>query len=460
MRFRFRYLDPNGSEVQVENIEGLRERLDSGDVTPDTLLHDALTGEWAPLRAHAVGRLLHDLGAGAPDAPVKEPSPPDDRPKEEKGAAPPAAGSLDLPGLDDLSLTLSPEHVSPSAEDTVRELLKERERERDGGGGPAGVATPEPWHGGVVVEHVVEPSASDAPAAFPASPTGASAPRDAARRESRSPARVPVMPPPRRHRRGGGRLMVAAGSAGLLALLVYAVAWSDDGPATPAEVAVKAPSVLSASSPASEPVRAASLLGSSEKVALGDMVEALDSVRRARDLQNVPTNWLDGIYLANASHYPEVRAYWERYQRFVDDVQQTDTALFRQSFVRRLEAEGVRGPMVSMRLARAIQAFDASQPRRDTIYAAMEELAGTSLELHDLLVEREADIHYAPVLPDRVSRDPVVEAVVDDPALHDHMWTLLDRIFKDLSVLNGGAPGTRDALTTRALEGIRPAGGS
>ena len=58
MTFRFRYLGPDGGEVEVDSPEGLRALMESGKVGELTLLYDVLTGEWAPARAHAVVRLL------------------------------------------------------------------------------------------------------------------------------------------------------------------------------------------------------------------------------------------------------------------------------------------------------------------------------------------------------------------------------------------------------------------
>ena len=53
MSYRFRYLDVRGAEVEVNTLEELHRHIRLGLVSPMTLLHDALTGEWAP----AQGRL-------------------------------------------------------------------------------------------------------------------------------------------------------------------------------------------------------------------------------------------------------------------------------------------------------------------------------------------------------------------------------------------------------------------
>ena len=50
MTFRFRYLGPDGGEVEVDSLEGLRALMESGKVGELTLLYDVLTGEWARAR--------------------------------------------------------------------------------------------------------------------------------------------------------------------------------------------------------------------------------------------------------------------------------------------------------------------------------------------------------------------------------------------------------------------------
>src|SRR5690606_12487512 len=119
--------------------------------------------------------------------------------------------------------------------------------------------------------------------------------------------------------------------------------------------------------------------------------------------------------------------YWLRYQAFLDAVQASDTTLFRAGFARQMRDDGVAGPVLSLRLSQAMNGVEQSQPARSTTYLDMEELAAASLALHELLVEREADISYGPALDRRLSREPVVEALAVDTVLRDRMLVLLDR---------------------------------
>jgi hypothetical protein len=88
------------------------------------------------------------------------------------------------------------------------------------------------------------------------------------------------------------------------------------------------------------------------------------------------------------------------------------------------------------------------------MYLHMEELAAASLALHELLVEREADISFEPAFGARLSREPVVEALPMDTLLRDRMWVLLDRIFASLERLGGDLGANRDNLTEALLQGV------
>ena len=169
----------------------------------------------------------------------------------------------------------------------------------------------------------------------------------------------------------------------------------------------------------------------------------------------VPSAWLEGKYLADASQYPEVEEYWLRNRSFLEAVQASDTALFRAGFAARLRDEGVEGPVLSLRLSQAMAAFEETQPIRSSMYLHFAELTAVSLALHELLVQRESDITYEPAFDRRLSRDPVVEALPVDTLLHDRMWVLLDRIFASLERLGGGDLGAnRDNLTEALLQGV------
>jgi hypothetical protein len=162
-----------------------------------------------------------------------------------------------------------------------------------------------------------------------------------------------------------------------------------------------------------------------EAHALEEVVAGLDSLAISYGLNRRPAEWLQGVYLANASWFPQVQDYWERYQRYVDEIETQDAEWFRSSYQARLRDTGVAPGAVEGLVERGMSRFYASAGRRQELYNTMQELAAGALELHTLLLEREADIDYEPYSQNGVSADPVVEAVPNDPELEDEMWAII-----------------------------------
>ncbi len=480
MRFRFLYLNEAGEEVEVGGLEELRACVAMGRVDENTLLYDSLTREWAPARAHSAYRLLAEELSNrskADRSPRKKASSSSDGPESSKPADP-----LDA---DDLEMSLEPggeretlPELTPLDEsdmpDPVALFLERQERERRLEHDEMGdVASEHPSF------HVVEPADEladrQAEAMGPPPPPppereraepsrpGDEVRRDEPRRREEDAAAQEVTPP-RLHISGapepivrrpvGRRRRRAFAVLGVVALFVsvWAIVWSGGG----AEAVDGAPAVRDPSP--RPPGEVPDVVAAAQGSAFQDMVVAMDSLRRAYGLVGGPEGWLDGHYLATASAYPAVEDYWTRYLAFVSELRTRDTTFFRTGFVKRLREDGIEGPVVSMRLASAIEEFRATEPARDSLYSGMEDLASTSLALHALLLEREDDVEYDPVQPGTVSRDPVVEAFPRDPALRDQIWSLLDRIFADMEVVQGGVPGSRDQLTDAALKEILQSG--
>jgi hypothetical protein len=446
MRFRFLYLNEAGEEVEVGGVEELRACVAMGRVDENTLLYDSVTREWAPARAHSAYRILADEIAAPGDGdgwPTL--SPPRGR-AEEKPAAPPE--SVDLPELTPL--------LEPEVPDAVARFLEQQERNRR-----LEVDEPEPTpHGDFhVVERADELAERTAVPEPHPSPPPAHQHGEEARPDDPPPAepfevpvpRIRVAGPPRTISRSpvGRRRRRVAAVLGV-ALVIF-VAWGvlQFGDGAEAGDLPTAPGIRPGPS-VGQPDAITAVQGS----AFRDMVTVMDSLRAVHDVVHGPAGWLDGHYLATASAYPHVEAYWRRYQRYVVELRARDTALFRAGFVRRLREEGLEGPVIQMRVARAVEEFRASQPVRDTLYQGMETLAARSLELHALLLERESDVEYDPVQLGSVSRDPVIEAFPSDPELREQIWGLLDGIFEAMDVVQGGVPGSRDQLSDAPLREI------
>lgn len=269
---------------------------------------------------------------------------------------------------------------------------------------------------------------------------------DARRRERPEPRSRPS--PPRRIRGSRGP------SRTLLALLVVAVGaggyylWQTGGlegwlGASPEEVAP----VAAATMP-SVPEHLLPTLRALGDVALEGTVEELRAMRREFELPSEPRrDWLAGVYLANASRFEDVQAYWESVGAYVDRVREVDAQVFHDRFEAQLAAAGIVGDTATMLSERADAGFLATRPRRDAAYTLMDGLVEASLDLHRFLLENESDISHEPAAGG-VSRDPVLEAAPATRELGNRMWQMVDRITDALDAL-----GTLDRVTTERLVG-------
>ena len=448
MRFKFRYLGPDGGEVEVESLDVLRALMKSGTVGELTLLYYVLTREWAPARAHAVYRLLQEEMDPAPA--MSPPAPPSvGGKKQPRRRSPKRDGELP-----DLGLTVSFQAPAPApdAERAIRALL--REREQDG----------EPTQR---AESFTAPPDSDPALPIVAPVMSGTPPRATPAPAAAIPARAVPLDrlqgwlnhiAERIQRLVGHRSMpptlILAGLVGLLLLLFVAVRGGDDLASRPDAPGTEMGPAAAAVAVGPDLSRLVERFALAKASGFQNMMAGMDSLRRVHDIVDVPPVWLEGVYLADAPLYPEVEAFWHRYQAFLQDAQAGDTSLFRGGFVQEVDSEGVSDALLAMRLSRAMREFRDTQPARAAVYSEMEELARAALTLHGLLVERADDIDYDPALQAGISREPVVEAVAQDTVLHDRMWTLLERIFASLETLGGNLGGSRDNLTDMLLRGV------
>ena len=99
-----------------------------------------------------------------------------------------------------------------------------------------------------------------------------------------------------------------------------------------------------------------------------------------------------------------------------------------------------------------------SAERRADAFGRLEELTERALRLHDTLAWRSAEIAYEPFDGDELSRDPVLEAVADDPELAEEIWSELDGIFSLLDELQGIGPVSTALLQEAVFEVLRAEG--
>lgn len=171
-----------------------------------------------------------------------------------------------------------------------------------------------------------------------------------------------------------------------------------------------------------------------------------------------PGMWLDGIYLSNASDYPEVVDYWNEVEETVDALRARESDLYFQYLNRHLErmaagsgdaaagSASIPAEAAQRLVTLAREEYERSAAARDSAYQQLRDVARASLALHELLVAREEDIAYEPYSDPQVSRDPVLEAVPVDSVLRVEMNAALDRVIA--SINDNGIP---RPITTSAL---------
>ena len=183
--------------------------------------------------------------------------------------------------------------------------------------------------------------------------------------------------------------------------------------------------------------------------ALGGMINELRGMQASMDLPAEPnSDWLAGVYLANATQFRDVEEFWEGIASYVDRVRDVDTQVFHDQYVAQLEAAGVVGDTAAILLERADSGFLATREDRFEAYALMDDLVRAALDLHQFLIRNEANIEYDPAAGG-MSRAPVLEAVPASRELGNEMWSMVDRITGALDAL-----GTLDRVTTERLTAV------
>ena len=163
-------------------------------------------------------------------------------------------------------------------------------------------------------------------------------------------------------------------------------------------------------------------------------------------------DWLGGSYLADASKYASIEQYWKGLDVFLRDLQARDEALFitavgaRMDTIAVLDSVNVLSPADREALTNRLRAgFQVGRAGRRAVYRKLQAVIAASLRLHEFLLANEDNITYDPAAGGS-SRDPVLEAVPDTPALGNEMWKLVDGITESLDGL-----GALDRVTTDRL---------
>jgi hypothetical protein len=250
-----------------------------------------------------------------------------------------------------------------------------------------------------------------------------------------------------------------AGALGGLGLVVFVFALLDDpatssGSADPVQAVRDAASLAGFGGPAPTGASEVTLL---EDRALEDMVVEMERLQAAHRVDRVPPLWLEGIYLAEATRFPEVRSFWERYAEYVHEMRSSEEQLFRRSLLARMEEEALSEAEVSMRVARAMRTFNSDWDRRAAVYNGMLELSSAAIDLHDFLVKNERRISHAPAAAG-FSSEPITEAIPATRELGVEMNRALDRLLLSLEATQGNRIAPRDELPQTLRRGLSTAG--
>jgi hypothetical protein len=495
MRNRFLFVNREGREVEVASEEALARHIEAGDLGEETLLYDSITREWAPVRVHPVGASLLAAVEEALAGPMVNPPPPATGPGptatpeaapvagDASAVAPPEASTgeaaaapvdpvVDVvdPVEDDgfLGLDLVPEDES-HAEEMVQDFMASREAEleeerRLRGAEAENLDVPLVDEGQETVAPATPVRQGLAVARGPLA-TG-SGPRGAARggddpsahrsrgqgraRGGRGGAEVAGMPP----RAGDDRperssaLRQVALLAGLIVVGGLGIRDAVTSPVPPPD---PGEAVLEFTPPRpAGPLAAPGALAVVSAAAMRDMGAALEDLRAEMGVNQPPSVWLSGAYLSDASVYPEVSVYWDRYGDLVSAMRDAEEDLFREGVTQRLEAEGQVGSALEIRVARALQDFRADRSRRAAEYDAMEALATAAVEMDAFLRRSARSIEYVPAEAG-LALDPALEVSIRSEIVRRELAGRLDDLLDALDRVAGPDPDRRRDVTRHIL---------
>lgn len=433
MSARFRIRTPQGQELSFASEGMFADFVRSGELSEGDLVYDASTGEWSPALTHS---LVLDLQSGQDeDSEVDEPEGASE-PQGDAGSD--EAGST---GGGDIGFQLAPEQSPEEASAAfVREMEAERAAEFERKQDLRGLQADESGSGLLKDIHRTPPE----PPSLPSGADDAAPPPPEPRKRKKPPQRS------RRTRDAGTRRSVSSAFLGwMLAIAVVGIG-ALLGPDL-VGLAMGSGGVAEGDTEVTGPV----LPDTEEALSARADARFLGTVRgRIVSLPSIPSEWLGGRYLANASEYPRVGEVWTAYLVRIREVRAREAELYSAAYLSALDDARVTGASRTLRLASAMSRFERESAERTQHYARVEELALAAIGLHDLLVEREDLITYEPAVGTRVSVDPILQAAGADPETQELLEAALDRVLDALSA-RGEGPVEAAALPAWVFEGLR-----
>jgi hypothetical protein len=168
------------------------------------------------------------------------------------------------------------------------------------------------------------------------------------------------------------------------------------------------------------------------------------------------TDWLAGIYLANASDYEQVEIFWDEMDIVLEGIRAIDLAAFDAALRNVLEASAASEADAAAMRARADSGFVAAGAIRAGTFDQLQALIDSSVLLHQFLAVNQANIAYAPA--NAVTTDPVLEVNPATDEIRDAMEDLIDNVTRALGDLGYRDEVTAEGLWTMMLERIKATG--
>ena len=134
-------------------------------------------------------------------------------------------------------------------------------------------------------------------------------------------------------------------------------------------------------------------------------------------------------------------------EAFTRGLRSAEWQTYHDKYVEAVAQAGLEGDAAAQITERADSGFVAALSRREAAYAELERLAGAALELHDFLLQNEADIVFRPgaTSANDPTVDPVLEIAAPDDD-RDRMLNMFDEITEALDALGSLDRVTRDRL--------------
>lgn len=164
-------------------------------------------------------------------------------------------------------------------------------------------------------------------------------------------------------------------------------------------------------------------------------------------VQEPPSDWLAGVYLARAGDYENVELFWSGMGDFVERVRGIELSTFDAALAAELQSRGLSEADAAAIRERADSGFVAAAPQRAQVFDRFQRLIDAALDLHTFLVANEQSIEYAPAAA--VTTDPVLEVNPASEEIRAAMEDLLDQVTQSLSQLE-----YRDRVSATGLRGM------